>query len=358
MKVAVYALCINERTFIKNFVDAARDADLIQLADAGSKDGSVEQARALGAVVRGVSIRPWRMDDARNVALALLPDDVDVCVALDLDTTLQPGWRTALEAAWVPGTNLAEYPIAAGRRPDGEPILRLDARIHARHGLRWKGPCDEYLVPDRVPLNIVRLDPVMMESPPGERGRPEALLILRALGAQEDPTDARMAHRHGRALRRAGRNAEALAELERCLTLPGLSDEERNAALRLTGLCRFALGDPDGGLAALTRATQDAPALKGAWIDLAFAHYQQQKWAPALRACLKAMATPAALSAYDAVSETGAMPEDLAGICAWRMGRRREALDYARRAVALAPHDARLASTLRTMEQETAPRRS
>ncbi|MBS0409096.1 MAG: hypothetical protein JSR86_04205 [Proteobacteria bacterium] len=357
MRVAVYALCVNERPFIKAFVEAARDADLIQLADAGSTDGSVQQARALGATVRGVSIRPWRMDDARNVALALLPDDIDICVALDLDTTLRPGWRAALEAAWAPGTTLAEYPMTVGRRPDGEPILRLGARIHARHGVRWKGPCDEYLTADRTPPKTVRLDAVMMDSPPGERGRPETLLALRALGAEEDPIDARMAHRYGRALRRAGRNAEALAELERCLTLPGLTDEERNAALRLIGLCRYALNDPARGLASLTRATEEAPGLRGAWIDLACAHYQQQKWAPALRACVKAMSTPAALSAYDAVSETGAMPEDLASICAWRMGKRREALEYARRAVALAPDDARLASTLRTMEQETAPRR-
>ena len=357
MKVAVYALCINERTFIKDFVEAARGADLIQLADAGSTDGSVEQARALGAVVRAISIRPWRMDDARNVALALLPGDIDVCIALDLDTTLKPGWRAALEAAWRPGVLLAEHPMAVGRRPDGEPLLRLGVRVHARHGVRWKGPCDEYLVADRTEPVTARIEPVMMESPPGERGRPETLLALRALGVEDDPTDARLAHRYGRALRRAGRNAEALAELERCLTLPGLSDEERNAARRLIGLCLYALNEPTKGLASLTRATEEAPGLKGAWIDLACAHYQQQKWAPALRASLKAMATPAVLSAYDAVSETGAMPEDIASICAWRMGKRREAMDYARRAVALAPGDARLAATLRTMEQETAPRR-
>jgi tetratricopeptide (TPR) repeat protein len=357
MKIAVYALCTNEQPFIKAFVEAARDADLIQVADAGSTDGSVAGLRGLGATVRGISIRPWRMDDARNVALALLPHDIDVCVALDLDAMLLPGWRAALETAWVEGTLLAQHPVIAGRDAAGAPRLKLDTRAHARHGARWKGPCYEYLTPDRSAPNIVRLDSPLVETPPGVRGRPETLLALLKLGAENDPTDARMSHRYGRALQRAGQTTEALAELQRCLTLPGLGaePEERNATLRLIGLCHALLGAPAAARRWLTQATEEAPDLRGAWIDLACAYYQQAKWGPCLRACARAIAAPARLSAYDVESESGAMPEDLASVAAWRMGRRQEALDYARRAVALSPQDPRLAAALQMMEREALP---
>jgi hypothetical protein len=33
----------------------------------------------------------------------MVPDDADVCVCMDIDEWMPPGWRAALEAAWVPG---------------------------------------------------------------------------------------------------------------------------------------------------------------------------------------------------------------------------------------------------------------
>ena len=51
-----------------------------------------------------IAIRPWRFDDARNAAMALIPDDVDVCCTMDMDMFLEPGWRPKLEAAWTPET--------------------------------------------------------------------------------------------------------------------------------------------------------------------------------------------------------------------------------------------------------------
>src|SRR5258708_33154724 len=58
----------------------------------------------LGVAVHRISIRPWRFDDARNAAMALIPADVDVCCTMDMDRFLEPGWRAKLEAAWAPET--------------------------------------------------------------------------------------------------------------------------------------------------------------------------------------------------------------------------------------------------------------
>lgn len=99
MKIAVYTIALNEIKFVKRWAESAKDADYILIADTGSTDGTPEIAKdSLGINVVRISINPWRFDLARNAALAALPDDIDLCIALDMDEVLQPGWRKALEA--------------------------------------------------------------------------------------------------------------------------------------------------------------------------------------------------------------------------------------------------------------------
>ena len=100
MKICVYAISKNEAHFVKRFCESAKDADLILIADTGSDDGLPEQAQACGATVHHISITPWRFDLARNAALALIPRDMDVCISLDIDEVLQPGWREEIERVW------------------------------------------------------------------------------------------------------------------------------------------------------------------------------------------------------------------------------------------------------------------
>ena len=113
LKVAVYAIARDEASQVDRFMSTARDADLVCVADTGSRDETPQLLREAGAVIHDISIAPWRFDDARNAALALVPGDVDVCVSLDLDEVLQPGWRAALESAWVPGTTRLKYQFVA-----------------------------------------------------------------------------------------------------------------------------------------------------------------------------------------------------------------------------------------------------
>lgn len=41
MKVAVYAISLNEQVFVARFMSTAREADLVVVADTGSSDGTV-----------------------------------------------------------------------------------------------------------------------------------------------------------------------------------------------------------------------------------------------------------------------------------------------------------------------------
>jgi tetratricopeptide (TPR) repeat protein len=334
MKIAVYGICLNEAPFVARFAASAAAADLIQVADTGSTDGSVAAFEAAGVAVTAIRVRPWRFDDARNAALALLPDDIDICVSLDLDTVLLDGWREALEAAWAPGTNLAYYNHILGRRPNGDPIQFVDNRGHARHGVRWKSPCHEYLVFDRTEERSVGVGGALMEQFPDKRKSRGQYLPLLKLAVEEAPNDARAAHVLARELRNHGRHGEAIVKFERYLRLVASTPEERSMSMRLLAMSHLSLGDHQAALTWFRRAAEDQPQLQGAWIDLACALYQQKDWRGCLDACVKAMETPLVVSEYGAYSDSGAMPEDMASVCAFRLGRQQEAVAFARRGAA------------------------
>src|ERR1019366_9170149 len=109
MKIAISAISKNESLHVDRFCEAAKDSDLISVCDTGSTDNTVDLLLENGATVHLINIDPWRFDDARNAALALLPADIDVVISLDLDEILQPGWREEIERVWVPGTTRLRY---------------------------------------------------------------------------------------------------------------------------------------------------------------------------------------------------------------------------------------------------------
>ena len=352
MKIAVYAICLNEEKFVERFVACAREADLIQVADTGSTDKTVSLLEGLGVEVRHIRIMPWRFDDARNAALALLPDDIDICVSLDLDTVLNTGWRAALEAAWTPGTNRAYYSEIWGRHPDGQPRRFLNNRIHARHGARWRGPCHECVVNDRTEEKAVVLKGLVIEQfADPDKSRAQYLPLLE-LAAREAPHEPRQAHYYGRELFFHQRHREAIAEFNRYLSLPGtLFISERNGTMRFLAQCHEAVGEDEAALNWYRKAVDEAPALRGPWIDLAWVYYRKEAWAQCWEAAVKAIAIPIGSTEYGEESNSGVLPEDLACICGWRLGHRQEALQYGRRAVELAPTVERLRANLAKMEQ-------
>ena len=100
MKIAVYAIAKNEEKHVKRFCESAKEADLIIITDTGSEDKTVEIAKECGAITHQINITPFRFDVARNAALSLVPADVDICVSMDLDELLLPGWREEIERCW------------------------------------------------------------------------------------------------------------------------------------------------------------------------------------------------------------------------------------------------------------------
>ena len=101
MKICVYAISKNEENFVKRFCESIKNADCVLIADTGSTDNTVDIAKECVGIVYNIAVRPWRFDTARNIALGLVPQDMDICITLDLDEIMMPGWRKEIERVWI-----------------------------------------------------------------------------------------------------------------------------------------------------------------------------------------------------------------------------------------------------------------
>lgn len=357
MRIAVYAICRDEAGFAERFMASCAGADAVVVADTGSADDSAARLERLGAAVHRISIVPWRFDDARNAALALVPGTIDVCVSLDLDEVLCPGWRPALEAAWAPGTTRAHYDFVASFHADGTPAVRFrNNRIHARHGYRWRHACHEGVYADRVIEREVVAHGLRVEHHP-DRAKPRAsYLPLLAAAVAEEPHDARMAHYHARELFHAGRYVQAAGEFERYLALPGNPFRaERSAGMLYLAKCEMAQGRD--GLDWALRAAAECPERREPWVTLADIRYRRGEWAECRAAAMQGLSRSGASDGYmsDPVCH-GSLPHDLAAIACWQLGRGNEALAHAEEALGKAPGDERLrgnvASIRRALRQD------
>lgn len=148
MKIAVYTISLNEEKFVKRWYEANKDADVLMIADTGSTDGTVELARSLGIIVHEITVVPWRFDVARNISVDLLPEDVDVMIAIDMDEVLYPGWRPEVERAF--GLGHKPKPLYTwNHNPDGSNgIQYYSQKVTPRFGYHWHNMVHETIEAD------------------------------------------------------------------------------------------------------------------------------------------------------------------------------------------------------------------
>lgn len=351
MKICVYAICLNEIHHIDRFYEAAKDADLIVIADTGSTDGTAERARELGIVVHDIRISPWRFDDARNAALALLPPDIDVCFSLDLDEVLQPGWREEVERVWTPGeTNRLSYLFDWG--DNGLPFAY--DKVHSRQGFRWKHICHERVVPDGRTQEVwARTDKLLVvHKADNTKSRSQYFDLLKA-DIEEDPYDPHNAFYFSRECGFRGLWQEALTQVERYLALPGATwINERCYAMRTAGRCASELGDWTVARQWFERAAQEAPQTREPWCELSALAYRQEDWKASHAAAIKALEITRREEVYTVDPAVwGFQPHEYACIAAWNLGYHGEAVQHARTALAHEPENERLIANLAACER-------
>lgn len=342
MKVAVYSIAKDEAAHVERWASSAAEADTIVLLDTGSTDGTADLADELGVETYVRTFKPWRFDHARNTALALVPDHVDYCIALDLDEILVPGWRDALETAHREQWTRPRYRYTWSWNPDGTPGLVYGGdKIHARHGYYWRHPVHEVI----TPLGAETQGWVSLEihhHPDASKSRSQYLPLLRQ-AVDEDPADDRNAYYLARELLFAGRHDEARAEFHRYLALPRATwDAERSKAMRY-----LAQLDPDQAERWLLRATAEAPHRREPWVDLAQHYHDTGQWAACLAAARRALDyTDQPLEYLCEPDAWGAKPHDLAALACWHLGLYADAARHGQHAVEHDPMNSRLAGNL------------
>jgi tetratricopeptide (TPR) repeat protein len=350
LKIAVYAISKNEEQFVHRFCDSAKDADLILIADTGSTDGTVKSALECGAKVYDICIKPWRFDKARDAALALIPGDYDVCISLDLDEVLEPGWRKEIERVWTEHTTRLRYKFDWGCG-----ISFFYEKIHHRHGYFWKHAVHEYPRPDgRIAEVYAHTDMLLVSHHPDPTKSRGQYMPLLELAIKEDPFCPRNAFYHARELTFYSRWEEAITALKRYLAMPEATwENERCYAMRLLGKSYDETGNGWEALKWYRLAVAEAPGTREPWVDLALACYCRHLWAESYAAAKSALRiTDKALVYTMDPSVWTEKPWDLASIAAWNLGLKDEAIQLCQEALKLNPTDIRLVNNLKEMTEK------
>jgi len=289
MKIAVYTICKNEKQFVDRWLHSCEEADYISIVDTGSTDGTQDYLNEIlqnrqhpQLHVADLVIKPWRFDDARAFNLHLIPSDVDVCICLDMDEVLTPGWREVIEEAWHEGLDRLRYNYVWSWDGDKPAVTYFADKIHARFGFRWTHPVHEVLVKDsRLGPEVQKFIPnTLIEHYPDNTKPRSQYLPLLALSVKEMPHDDRNAHYYARELFFDGQYDLAIAEFYRHLNLPTATwDSERAASLRYLGDCYWAKGEQEAAIENFILACQLVQGEREPRISLAQAYRARGEWA-------------------------------------------------------------------------------
>lgn len=341
MKIAVYTIAKNEEQFVQRWADSCAEADHRFILDTGSTDKTLHEIIHNDSIYyQQKEFNPWRFDAARNYALQQLPNDIDICIALDMDEVLQPGWRQALEAMPA-GTTRPRYKYVWSWNEDGsEGLVYGGDKIHARHGYYWLHPVHEVLKPVGREYTEWIQGLEIHHHPDPTKSRAQYLPLLE-LAVEEDPRDDRNQFYLAREYYFNGQFEKAQYHFSEHLKL-SMWKPERAASHRYIAKMR-----PEAREHHLFRAVSEAPDRREGWVELAQFYYEKQDWVRCRSACEMALAIKEKPLDYLCESFAwGCLPHDLLAISAHYTGFKAQAQYHGRTAVQLNPNDQRLKDNL------------
>ena len=352
-KTCIYAIALNEIKHVDKFMESCKDADMVMVCDTGSTDGTPERLRELGAIVYNINQTPWRFDTARNIALSLIPTNIDLCLSIDLDEYLQPGWNEVLQDIWKASrgkVNRIRYDYIWSWNSDGTPGGRFYAsKIHSRQGYHWHYPCHEIVQwcgPDQE--IAVTADKLQLQHHADATKSRSNYLNLLYLGITEEPYSDRARYYYARELMFNRKWTEAIEHFKIHIGLPSATwKEERAASYRHMSHCLRQLGNNAEAFEAAIQGMLEWNQTREPWMEIARSAYALKDWPTCYWAATKALAIASVSTTY--VSDPtswGYEPYDLAALGAYNLGLHHEAVKHGSSALGKVPDDARLKSNL------------
>ncbi|GJD37542.1 hypothetical protein FMGBMHLM_4476 [Methylobacterium aerolatum] len=331
---------------MERWAKSAVDADYRIVADTGSTDDTVPLLRELGVNVYNIAVRPWRFDDARNAAMALIPSDVDICCTMDMDRWLEPDWRNKLETAWESDTTALFCRTAYKTDEKSSNELRSwpTKNFHSRWGYRFRRPVHEALVytGDRE-KEVSCLDLTMYEAQDLTKSTRRQYLPLMQLAQKEDPSDPQICFWLARELMWAGQDLQSAEMFKNYLLLPKSTwcDERAEAMRHLANI------SGENRHHWLDKARQEAPYRREIWRDLAEYYHDQQDWLNLFWACTNGIDRTRRTGSYlDEEWAWNFRLYDLGAIAAWRLNVMERAVEWGKQALDRDPDNGRLKANL------------
>ncbi len=343
-KVCVYAISKNEEQFVERWCNSVNEADSVYVLDTGSTDNTVKKLESQGVIVKSQVIKPWRFDVARNASLDLVPDDTDICVCLDLDEVIEPGWRQKLEELWSDKMTRLRYNYNWSFDDKGQPAVNFYIeKIHCRHGYKWTHPVHEVLTYDGTEVTLTTDEITVNHYPDRTKSRSSYLPLLE-LSVKEDPTDDRNMHYLGREYMYYGKYNECIDTLIKHLKLPKATwKDERSASMRFIARSYKNLGRLDEARMWLEKAKEETPYLREPYVESAMLAYENNDFDTAEKDLLTALNIKIKYKNYinEPFCYDGTI-YDLLSICKFNHNRAAEALYYLDIALMYNPDDKRL----------------
>ena len=348
MKIAVYTICKNEEQFVRRWYESSKDANYHILTDTGSTDNTVELARSLGITVHQIALKPFRFDDARNASLNLIPEDVDYCIALDVDEVLAPGWREALNEAFIEGIDRPLYRRIEAFDENGNPKSEFNGfKVHRRFGIRWHYPIHEvpyWYEPEREEVQKFIEGFEIHHHQDSTKSRGQYLTLLE-MAVKENP-DARNLYYLGREQCTYGNYEESAKNLKAYLEKSKFK-QEMSAACRMLSKC-----EPKKAEEWLLRGTEEWPC-RESYLALANHYYTEQDWEACLLVARQALQFTQKPMEFLAENWAwGEMADDLIAISSWQLGDYLTAVKHGKLAAQAAPHNERLQDNLKYYESK------
>jgi glycosyltransferase involved in cell wall biosynthesis len=353
MKVAVYAIALNEEQFVERWYESAKEADYLLILDTGSTDKTRKIALDLGIHVDVVHVKPWRFDVARNASLAMIPDYIDYCIALDMDEVLLPGWREELEKAHEQGITRPRYQYTWSWNEDGTPGLQYGGdKIHSRFGYRWKHPVHEVITRYGTESETSGWIGLQIEHHPDNSKSRSQYLPLLAMAVAEDPNDERNCYYYARELYFTKNYERAANQFRRYLNNPFANwGPERAAAYRYLAKC-----EPNNVELYLSKAVDEAPDRREGLVEFAQHYYSTSDWENCYKYATKAIEIKQKPLEYLCEAFAwGSIPYDLAAISAYHLGKFDQALLNGLLALEYEPGNDRLLANVEFYKDKALP---
>ena len=343
-KICVYAICKDESKFIKRWYNSIKGADYICVLDTGSRDGSLDILKELNIKVKQKIIKPWRFDIARNESLKLIPKDADICICLDLDEVMLPGWIEELQSIWNDKVTRIKYIYNWSLDKEDTPIISFYTnKIHKNGYYKWTYPVHEVLTPLKEEVEVTTNNLVINHYPDSTKSRSSYLPLLE-LSVKEDSTNDRNMHYLGREYMYHKKWNKCIDTLIKHLSLPSSTwKDERCASMRYISYSYFKLKRYKEARMWLDKAIKECPYLRDPLTERMILEYSLKNYKESIKYGKKALNIKTRTYTY--INNPNSYNEtiyDIMSINYYMEGNLKEGLKYINKALKISPNNKRI----------------